>query len=132
MIGLDTNILVRLVVADDPAQTARAQRFVETRCTPEAPGFINCIVLVEFVWVLASVYDYQRSQIASALEALLAGDDRIVEHHEAVRASLDDYRSGRTDLVDAMIGHINRGHGCEATATFDRRATKLDDFIEVE
>ena len=100
MIGLDTNILVRLVVADDPAQTARAQRFVETRCTPEAPGFINCIVLVEFVWVLASVYDYQRSQIASALEALLAGDDRIVEHHEAVRASLDDYRSGRTDLVE--------------------------------
>ena len=91
MIGLDTNILVRLVVADDPAQTAR------TRCTPEAPGFINCIVLAEFVWVLASVYDYRRPQIASALEALLAGDDRIVEHHEAVRASLDD--SGRAGLI---------------------------------
>jgi predicted nucleic-acid-binding protein len=80
MIGLDTNIFVRLVVADDPAQTARAQRFVETRCTPEAPGFINCIVLAELVWVLARAYDYSRAEIAAAVENLLAGDDRVIEH----------------------------------------------------
>ncbi|MGZ8330371.1 MAG: PIN domain-containing protein, partial [Rhodoplanes sp.] len=129
MIGLDTNILVRLVVADDPAQTARAQRFVETRCTPEAPGFINCIVLAELVWVLARAYDYSRAEIAAAVENLLAGDDRVIEHDDEVRDALEIYRSGRGDFVDALILYINRARGCEATATFDRRAAKLNGFV---
>ena len=60
------------------------------------------------------------------LRGLLAGDDRIVEHPDAVRASLDDYKAGRVGFTDALIDQINRARGCEATATFDRRAAKLD------
>ncbi len=131
MIGLDTNVLVRLLVADDPAQTRRATRFVEQYCTPETPGFINVVVLAELVWVLASAYAYRPVQIADALERLIAGTDRVAEHHDAVRASLADYRSGRGDFVDILIGRINRAHGCEATATFDRRVSRLATFRSV-
>ena len=131
MIGLDTNVLVRLLVADDPAQTRKATRFVEQNCTPEAPGFINIVVLVELVWVLTSAYAYRPVQIAVGLERLIAGTDRVTEHHDAVRASLSDYRSGRGDFVDILIGHINRAHGCEATATFDRKAARLPTFRSV-
>ncbi len=131
MIGLDTNVLVRLLVADDAAQTQKAVRFVEGNCTPESPGFINIVVLVELVWVLASAYAYRPVQIADALEKLIAGADRVVEHHEAVRASLADYRSGRGDFVDILIGRINRDQGCEATATFDRKAMRLGTFRSV-
>jgi predicted nucleic-acid-binding protein len=131
MIGLDTNVLVRLVVGDDPQQTDQAKRFVNRRCTPNSPGFINCIVLAEFVWLLAGTYGYGRSEIATAIEGLLAGDDRVVEHHDEVRASLEDFKAGRADFADALIGHINRARGCEATATFDRKAAKLDSFIPV-
>ena len=131
MIGLDTNVLVRLLVADDPAQTRKATRFVEQHCTPEAPAFINVVVLVELVWVLASAYTYRPVQIADALERLIAGSDRVTEHHDEVRASLADYRSGRGDFVDILIGHINRTQGCEATATFDRRAARLGTFRSV-
>jgi predicted nucleic-acid-binding protein len=129
MIGLDTNVLVRLVVGDDPQQTEQAKRFVDRRCTPESPGFINCVVLAKLVWVLAGPYGYGRSEIAAAVEGLLAGGDRIVEHHDAVRASLEDYRAGSTDFVDALIGHINRARDCEVTATFDQKAAKLDEFV---
>jgi predicted nucleic-acid-binding protein len=69
--------------------------------------------------------------IAAAVEGLLAGNDRIVEHHDAVRASLEDYKQGRLDFTDALIGQVNRARGCEATATFDRKASKLDGFIAV-
>ena len=108
MIGLDTNVLVRLVVGDDPRQTNQARQFVDRHCTPDSPGFINCVVLAELVWVLAAAYHYGRSEIATAVEGLLAGDDRIVEHHDEVRACLEDYRSGRVDLTDALIGQIGR------------------------
>ena len=49
MIGLDSNVLVRLRVGDDPGQSERGRRFVDQRCTPESPGFINCVVLAEVV-----------------------------------------------------------------------------------
>jgi predicted nucleic-acid-binding protein len=65
------------------------------------------------------------------VEGLVAGADRIVEHQDAVRASLDDYTAGRLDFTDALIGHVNRARGCQATATFDRKAAKLDGFIRV-
>lgn len=131
MIGLDTNVLVRLVVGDDPRQTNQARHFVDRRCTPDAPGFINCVVLTELVWVLGSSYGYERLEIAAAVEGLLAGDDRVVEHRDAVRASLADYKAGRLDFTDALIGHVNRAQGCEATATFDRKAAKLEGFVAV-
>jgi predicted nucleic-acid-binding protein len=131
MIGLDTNILVRLLVGDDPAQTTQAQQFVQARCTRESPGFISCVVLAEVVWVLASAYDYRRSDIAAAVESLLVGEDRVVEHQDEVQAALEDYKSGRMDFTDALIGRINRARGCEATATFDRKAAKVDGFIHV-
>ncbi len=131
MIGLDTNILVRLLVDDDPRQTAQAQAFVEKHCTHETPAFINSVVLAELVWVLANPYGYSRAEIVQALEMLMAGNDRVFEHHEEVRAALKAFSSGRVDFVDALIAAINRARGCDVTATFDRRAAKHAGFIHV-
>jgi predicted nucleic-acid-binding protein len=130
MIGLDTNVLVRLFVRDDPAQTAQVQGFLATRCTAESPGFINCIVLAEFVWVLRR-QGYGRSEIGNAVEKLLSGNDRLLERRDDVVAALADHRAGRGDLIDLLIGRINRSHGCEATATFDQKAAKLENFTGV-
>jgi predicted nucleic-acid-binding protein len=131
MIGLDTNVLVRLLVEDDLAQTEQARRFIENHCTPESPGFINCVVLAELVWVLESFYRFDRAEIAAAIESILAGRDRVVEYHDDVRAALAEFGSARIDFIDAMIGRINRARGCEATATFDRKAARREGFIRV-
>ena len=131
MIGLDTNVLVRLLVADDADQTAKARRFIERYCSPQSPGFINCVVLAELVWVLDSVYRFGRPEIAAAIDSLLVGGDRIVEHHDEVRAALTEYRSGGIGFADAIIVRVNRARGCETTATFDRKAMKLDGFTLV-
>lgn len=54
MIGIDTNVLVRHLVQDDPAQSRAASQVITERCTRDEPGFINRIVLCELVWVLES------------------------------------------------------------------------------
>ena len=131
MIGLDTNILVRLLVEDDAVQMEQARRFMESRCTPESPGFINCVVLAELVWVLESFYRFDRARIAAAIESMIAGRDRVVEYHDDVREALAEFKSTSIDFTDAMIGRINRARGCEATATFDRKAARLEGFIRV-
>lgn len=131
MMGLDTNILVRLLVRDDPSQTEQAQAFLDTHCTQDSPAFINSVVLAELVWVLANPYGYSRSAIVQALEQLMAGNDRVFEHHDEVRTAVKAFGSSRIDFVDALIAAINRARGCQATATFDRRASRHDGFIHV-
>ena len=68
MIGIDTNVLVRVIVADDPGQAALAHDFIRDRCTPDDPGFVSNIVLAELAWILAQRYGYSRIEIADAIE----------------------------------------------------------------
>lgn len=49
MIGLDTNVLVRILTEDDPIQTSKAVDFIAQRCSVLSPGFVSTIVLAELV-----------------------------------------------------------------------------------
>jgi predicted nucleic-acid-binding protein len=130
MIGLDTNVIVRLFVDDDAAQAGRARAFVAARCTPAEPGFVNRVSLCETVWVLRG-FGYGRSQIAGIVEALLEARDILVEDSEAVRAALARFRTTNIDFADLLIAEKNLEHGCSATATFDRKALKVPLFEAV-
>jgi predicted nucleic-acid-binding protein len=131
MIGLDTNILVRLLTADDPIQTQQAAVFLRDRCSTEDPGFVNCVVIVELVWALQSIYGYSRANVLLAMETLLANGSLAFESREQVHSAVLAYKTTNCDLVDALIGHVNLARGCEATATFDRRAARLKGFVRV-
>ena len=131
MIGVDTNILVRILTADDPKQTELASRFLEESCSVSLPGVVNTIVITELIWVLESLYGYPRSNIVLALESLLANGKLAIESREQVQAALLTYKNINCDFVDALIVQINLARGCEATATFDRKAAKLKGFVHV-
>jgi predicted nucleic-acid-binding protein len=128
VIGIDTNVLVRYLTDDEPEMADRAGRLLERECTPDRPGFINLVVVCEVVWVLRRHYRFARAQIAGAVEAVLWAPQLAVEHAKLVERALDQYHGSKVDFADALIGLINRRSGCEATATFDRKAAELDGF----
>ncbi|HMN86446.1 MAG TPA: type II toxin-antitoxin system VapC family toxin [Bauldia sp.] len=130
MIGLDTNVVVRLFVDDDPVQAERARAFVAARCSPAEPGFVNRVSLCETVWVLRG-FGYGRAEIAGVVEALAGARDILVEDADAVRAALAGFRATNIDFADLLIAETNRARGCAATATFDRKALKLPLFAGV-
>lgn len=124
MIGLDTNVLVRLLTRDDARQFAAARRYIAANCSSEDPAFINRVVVIEVLWVLESAYaEYGRNQIADALEGLLNTAEFSVEDGTSMRSAISQYRAG-VDFVDALIATLNTLHGCRATATFDKRAKR--------
>ncbi len=123
MKGLDTNVLVRILVADDPGQAKRAQRYV----TENAPCWINRIVMCEAVWVLERLYGLSRTRIAVALGQVLDTRQFEVEDAGAIQSGISALEEG-LDFADTVIAMTNRSHGCEATATFDRKASRLDGF----
>jgi predicted nucleic-acid-binding protein len=131
MIGLDTNILVRFLVADDKQQADLARRLVRERCTVEEPGFINLPVLCELVWTLDRTYGFDQKDIADAIDSILRSSTLKVESQQNVTAALHRFRREGADFPDALIAEVNRAHGCEVTATFDRKAARLDGFLLV-
>lgn len=125
MIGLDTNVVARLFVDDDPHPAQRARTLVAERCTAERPGFINLVTLCELVWVLATGHGFGRAAIASLVEDLLQAENLVIQAPDLVSAAVAVSRSKPIGLADAIIVEINRSQGCEATVTFDRRASKV-------
>jgi predicted nucleic-acid-binding protein len=124
MIGLDTNVLVRFLVQDEPEQAAAASGlFAGLR--EEAPGFLCREVLVELVWVLEHACGLSRLDIARALDSLLEARELLVEAADRVAIAVDRYRKGRAGFADQMIALAGQGTGCRETVTFDRQASAL-------
>ena len=124
MIGLDTNVVVRLLVRDDHAQLQRAEQALERHCSENNPALVNRVVLVEVVWVLARAYKYSRSEIVGALEALLQVREVSVESPAEVWEALHLYSGGSADFSDYFLSVLNRKNGCQTTLTFDAQAAR--------
>jgi predicted nucleic-acid-binding protein len=121
MMGLDTNVLVRYLTQDDMAQGRRASVLVADTVAKGDRCFIGSVVLCELVWVLRGAYGLDKATVVSVLERILATAQFTIEQRDVVRRALEDYREGKGDFADYLIGHHGLEAGCRATATFDRR-----------
>jgi predicted nucleic-acid-binding protein len=128
MIGIDTNVLLRLLVRDDDAQVRAAERFIARHCSPDDPGFVSLVVIVETAWALRRLYLYDRVQIATALRSLLDVAELEIESAADVRSAVADFATSTAGLADCLIARMNVAAGCEYTVTFDRKAAKLPGF----
>lgn len=128
MIGLDTNILVRLLVQDDQSQAARVRELL-TRCHEAGTKcLVLLIVLCELDWVLASCYKTPRVEIAAAVQAILAESLFEVEEPQVVHQALIQYRLGKGDLSDYLLGAKAHSLGAETTYTFDKALRNNESF----
>ena len=123
MIGLDTNVLVRYVMQDDPRQSPRATRLIEA-LSVDQPGFVPVVALVELAWVLSGSYGLDRKQIATVLDTLLRSKELVIDRAELVTQSLHRYSAASADFADALIERIAAAAGCSATMSFDTGAVK--------
>jgi predicted nucleic-acid-binding protein len=120
MRAVDTNVLVRLATRDNARQVATAEAFVA------GGAWVSHVVLVELVWVLSSVYGLGASDLAAAVEILLAHRDLTVQDSEVVAAALERYRSKPSiDFSDSLVLEIARKAGHLPLGTFDRELGKL-------
>jgi predicted nucleic-acid-binding protein len=124
MLGLDTNVLLRYLVQDDPKQSRQATEIVERRLTGQNPGFVSLVSILEVVWVLSSLYKRTRWEIADHIEMILAADTLEVQNEQEVYLAVVALRSGAGTFEDTLIGGIGIWRGCSATLTFDQNAAK--------
>lgn len=124
MIGLDTNVLIRYLAQDDPAQAALATRVVEEELTGDAPGFIGLVVLVETIWVLQRLYRASAEEIRETVSDLLGSRSIVVENRDVVARALATSEKNSAGFADAIIVASALNAGCTKIVSFDRRAVR--------
>jgi predicted nucleic-acid-binding protein len=125
MRAVDTNVLVRLLVADDPRQTGRAESFLAAG----GPVWISTVVLVESVWVLSAVYEWKKPQLLAMLDTATTSKDLRFQSVDTIRAALHLYRSSKADFPDCLALELARAEGHLPFATFDKATARLPDAL---
>jgi predicted nucleic-acid-binding protein len=123
VIGMDTNVLIRLLVRDDPQQLKVARRFFKS-LTPQEPGWISLANLLEIEWALRSTYHHDRAGVARILDSLLALNSVKIEQPETVAHALISFRAGKAGFADCLIAASARAMGCKRVVTFDAIAAR--------
>jgi predicted nucleic-acid-binding protein len=120
VLAVDTNVLVRLIARDDAAQVRAAEEFV-------AKGaWISHLILAETIWVLDSVYDLSREQIATAVDMLLNHHELTLQDADVVSAALTHFRRyPKVEFSDCLVLEIAKKAGHMPLATFDRDFAKV-------
>ncbi|MGP8032868.1 MAG: PIN domain-containing protein [Steroidobacteraceae bacterium] len=129
MLGIDTNVLVRFLVRDDPEQFERARRLIRHELGGGETVLISLLVVLETEWVLRSRYKIGKAEIVAALSALLDTVELEFEDEPSLEEAVFTWKDSAAEFADCLISARHRAVGCRATATFDARASKLFGFV---
>nr|MBX2824520.1 type II toxin-antitoxin system VapC family toxin [Gammaproteobacteria bacterium] len=123
---LDTNVLVRYLVADDKKQFAIAQNYIESKST-DFSLFVPLSVAIELEWVLRSRYEIDKETIISTFISLLETREVQFQEEDSIERALNLYDDSKADFADCLHLAIGFTHEQLPLVTFDRKASKLDD-----
>jgi predicted nucleic-acid-binding protein len=120
MRAIDTNVLVRLIIRDDPRQTSSADSFVENG------AWVSLLALAEAISVLDSVYQLNPSQLATTVEMLLNHQSLTIQDQDVAASALALFRSKPAiGFSDCLLLEIARQAGHLPFGTFDRPLSRL-------
>jgi predicted nucleic-acid-binding protein len=129
--ALDTNVLVRFLLADDKAQASRVKRLFEAAERSGERFKITTPVLLELIWVLSAVYELTRDEVILAIELLAQMPILEFESYDDVQRLVRLGRSTRADLSDLLIGIVAQSGGCDVTLTFEKGLKQTELFEQL-
>jgi predicted nucleic-acid-binding protein len=125
MPAIDTNVLVRLLMKDDPAQLATAQRLVSSSLGTAEGLFVPVTVALELEWVLRSRFGLGKTAVLRLFSQLLSTVELRFHAESAIEWALRQYRSVSTDFSDCLHAALAGQAGEQPLWTFDKAAAKL-------
>ena len=131
MIGLDTNVLVRYIMQDDPKQSPKATAIVES-LDGVGSGYITLVSMIELVWVLTASFELTRAQVSQALDGIIRTKQFKIENADQIVRALRVFKLGKSDFADCLIERSANSAGCVKTVTFDVKASKHAGMTLVE
>ncbi len=128
-VGVDTNVLLRLFLKDDPAQLADVRALVDKVAAADGSLYVPQPVLCELAWVLSLKAGFTRDQVGEAVQGLVETAIIEIEDRDAVCAALDRHATTAAGFADCLIIENAFAAGASRFATFDRRLLRSDDCV---
>ena len=125
---IDTNVLVRHLTGEPPAQAARATRYLATADELLLPD----LIVAEVAYVLESFYETPRTQVAETLRAIVAFPSIRVVDAELLLRAVEVYDVHRLDFADAYLVASAERSGLGQIASFDRGIDRVGTVTRVE
>jgi predicted nucleic-acid-binding protein len=127
MRAVDANLVVRLLVRDDPEQVELAEKFISSG------AWVSHLVLVETIWVLDAVYERTAEHIATAIDMLLNHETLTLQDADVVASALEQFRKRPAlGFSDCLVLETTRKAGHLPLGTFDRNLSKLDGAVRLQ
>jgi len=128
MKALDTNLLVRFLIADDVKQAKKVRQLFKKAEKNKSELFVTLLVIIELIWVLESVYDIARKDIVAVINDMLEMPIFKFEHQSTLYEFTNTAKANKIDLSDLLISLSAKTLKCETTLTFDKKASKFEYF----
>lgn len=128
---LDTNVLVRYLVRDDPGQHAAAARFIDS-ASATAELFVPLTVALELEWVLRSRYDVGKDAIVATFARLLETREIVFQEEPSVERALSLFDEGPADFADCLHLALALARDSVPLITFDRKAARMPETTLLE
>ena len=131
MYGLDTNVLIRYLLRDDPVQAEQARATIESAVQSGEPVVICLLTMLESEWVLRTCASLDKRAVISTFRMLLETRDIRIEQEETLEEALYLYENNNTDFADCIMAARYARLGCPAMLTFDKKASQLPGVVAI-
>ena len=124
---LDTNVILRFLLADDPKQSPEARALFEAAQAGRLNLCVSHVTLAEVTWVLHSYYEFERSRLAQSLRELVLLDGLAIETMDVVLDAFDRFGETNLDFIDCYTAALSK-HTGQPVITMDRDFRKFTDI----
>jgi predicted nucleic-acid-binding protein len=126
VLGLDANVMARLVLADDARQTQQALAALEAAQAAGEMLVLSLPTVLELEWVLRSLARLDKARVLRVLRGLLEVPALHIEHEQVLEQALYAYDQNRADFAECLFAAHYQRMGCRSMLTFDTKAARLD------
>ena len=124
MIGLDTNVVLRLLLSDNPAQKMRAAKFIQQTKRLDTRIIITLAVVLEMEWVLRSSAKMNKAEVLTIFNLLLESYDIEINNEKVLEQALHIYENAASDFAECLFLAQYQRMGCSTMMTFDAKAAR--------
>jgi len=125
MTFLDSNIILRYLINDDPRKAKRCDALLQNIAQGKEAAWTHALAIAEIIWVLTGTYRLPKERVIDALVSLLGMKDLLLEDKHRVLSALATYRSTSIDFIDAYHAQMMHDRGLTSIYSYDTDFDKL-------